>query len=120
MRSEGSEGRGGQRFRVKLIRIDERFEDQNRDETVRGEKMQTQELFDKIQSLPPKKIAVVEDFVEFLRYRDDDILLRAAAAKLSEKSFQKVWDNQDDAEYDNLSGSSAGDHRKGVAYQIIN
>ena len=64
--------------------------------------MQTQELFDKIQSLPPKKIAVVEDFVEFLRYRDDDILLRAAAAKLSEKSFQKVWDNQDDAEYDNL------------------
>jgi hypothetical protein len=64
--------------------------------------MQPQELFDKIQKLPPEKIAVVEDFVEFLRHRDDDIHLTAAAAKLSEKSFQKVWDNQDDAEYDNL------------------
>ncbi|MCK5229527.1 MAG: hypothetical protein KAR13_04635 [Desulfobulbaceae bacterium] len=61
-----------------------------------------QELLDKIRTLPPGKIAVVEDFVEFLRHRDDDILLTAAAAKLSEKSFQQVWDNQDDAEYDNL------------------
>jgi len=25
-----------------------------------------------------------------------------AAGKLSEKSFQKVWDNPEDAEYDNL------------------
>ena len=64
--------------------------------------MQPQELFDKIQKLPPEKIAVVEDFVEFLRHRDGDTLLTAAAAKLSEKSFQKVWDNPDDAEYDHL------------------
>lgn len=64
--------------------------------------MQTQELFDKIQSLPPEKIAVIEDFVEFLRQRDDDHHLTAAAAKLSKKSFQNVWDNPDDAEYDNL------------------
>jgi hypothetical protein len=64
--------------------------------------MQPQELIEKIRSLPPEKIAVVEDFVEFLRQRDDDTLLTAAAAKLSEKSFQKVWDNPDDAEYDNL------------------
>ena len=61
-----------------------------------------QELVDKIRTLPPEKIAVVEDFVEFLRHRDDDILLTAAATKLSEKSFQKVWDNPEDAEYDNL------------------
>jgi len=45
---------------------------------------------------------VVEDFIEFLRYRDEETLLSTAAAKLSEKSFQKVWDNPDDAEYDNL------------------
>jgi hypothetical protein len=64
--------------------------------------MQTQELFDKIQSLPPEKIAVIEDFVEFLRHRDDDRHLTAAAGKLSEASFQQVWDNPDDAEYDNL------------------
>ncbi len=61
-----------------------------------------QELVDKIRNLPPEKIAVVEDFVEFLQHRDDSILLTAAATKLSEKSFQKVWDNKDDAEYDNL------------------
>ena len=64
--------------------------------------MQPQELFEKIRTLPPEKIAVVEDFVEFLRHRDDDIHLTVAAATLSEKSFQKVWDNPDDAEYDNL------------------
>jgi hypothetical protein len=64
--------------------------------------MQVQELFNKIKKLPPEKVAVVEDFVEFLHYRDNDILLTAAAAKLSEKSFQKVWDNSEDAEYDNL------------------
>ena len=48
-----------------------------------------QELVNKIRSLPPEKIAVVDDFIEFLRHRDDD-------------SFKKVWDNPDDAEYDNL------------------
>lgn len=64
--------------------------------------MHAQELFEKIQSLPPAKIAVVEDFVEFLRQRDDDAFLIRAAAKLSEKSFQKVWDNKDDAAYDSL------------------
>lgn len=61
-----------------------------------------QELVNKIRTLPPDKIAVVDDFIEFLRHRDDDTLLSAASAKLSEKSFQKVWDNPDDAEYDNL------------------
>lgn len=64
--------------------------------------MQAQGLFNKIKRVPPEKIAVVEDFVQFLHYRDNDILLTAAAAKLLEKSFQKVWDNPEDAEYDNL------------------
>jgi len=68
--------------------------------------MQQQELFDKIRTLPPEQIAVVEDFIDFLRHRDADTLLSAAATKLSEKSFQKVWDNPDDAEYDNLSLAS--------------
>jgi len=64
--------------------------------------MHAQELIEKIQSLPPEKIAVIEDFVEFLQHRDDENLLIKAAAGLSEKSFQRVWDNPDDAEYDNL------------------
>ncbi len=61
-----------------------------------------QQLINKLRTLPPEKIAVVEDFIEFLRQRDDDRLLTTASARLSEKSFHKVWDNPEDAEYDNL------------------
>jgi len=49
-----------------------------------------------------KKIAVVEDFVEFLRHRDEVDNLVTTAGKFSEKSFQQVWNNPKDAEYDNL------------------
>jgi len=62
----------------------------------------TQELFNKIRRLPPEKVAVVEDFVEFLRHRGEEDTLVKAASKLSEKSFQQAWDNPEDAEYDNL------------------
>ena len=31
-----------------------------------------------------------------------DLLLRAAAGRLSEDAFRAVWDNSDDAEYDRL------------------
>ena len=52
--------------------------------------------------LPPEKVAEVEDFVDFLRQRNDERRLTQAAAKLSEKAFRKVWDNPDDADYDRL------------------
>ena len=58
-------------------------------------------LIQKIQSLPPEKAAEVEDFVDFLRQRDERRLTRAAS-KLSEKAFRRVWDNPDDAAYDRL------------------
>lgn len=58
-------------------------------------------LIQKIRSLPPEKAAEVEDFVDFLRLRDDRRLTRAAT-KLAEKAFRKVWDNPDDAAYDRL------------------
>ena len=63
--------------------------------------MQDKELLDKIKSLPPDKIAEVVDFVDFLSHNDDRLLVDAAA-KISEVSFAAVWDNPDDAEYDNL------------------
>ena len=62
----------------------------------------TQQLFNKIQRLPPEKVAVVDDFVDFLESRGKENSLIKAVEKLSEQSFQKVWDNQEDAEYDNL------------------
>jgi hypothetical protein len=61
-----------------------------------------QTLIDKLRELPPERIAEVEDFVDFLRSRDEDRRLTRAAAKLSEKAFSKIWDNAEDADYDRL------------------
>jgi hypothetical protein len=61
-----------------------------------------QVLFDKIKQLPPQRLAELEDFVDFLRTREDDHRLAAAAAKASEASFSQVWDNDDDAAYDRM------------------
>jgi hypothetical protein len=59
-------------------------------------------LIEKIRSLPPERLAEVEDFVDFLRQRQDDLALSRTTSKLSEDAFRKVWDNPDDAEYDRL------------------
>jgi hypothetical protein len=63
--------------------------------------MQDKELLEKIRALPPDKIAEVVDFVNFLANRDDRLLVDAAS-RLSESAFAAVWNNPDDAEYDNL------------------
>jgi hypothetical protein len=63
--------------------------------------MQDKELLDKIKSLPPEKIAEVVDFVDFLAQRDDRRLVEAAS-RVSEPVFAAIWNNPDDAEYDNL------------------
>ncbi|MCU0291023.1 MAG: hypothetical protein MUF10_03405 [Thermoanaerobaculaceae bacterium] len=59
-------------------------------------------LVSKLRTLPPEKLVEVEDFVDFLRVRDDDRHLVTAAARLSEAAFAAVWDNPDDAAYDQL------------------
>ena len=59
-------------------------------------------LYKKIQNLPPERVAEVEDFVDFLAARDHDRALVYAATRLSEASFAEVWDNADDADYDQL------------------
>ena len=67
-----------------------------------GSSDQARSLIEKIRTLPPERIAEVEDFVDFLRQRSADIQLTQAAAKLSEESFQKVWNNPEDDDYDKL------------------
>ena len=62
---------------------------------------QEQALIEKIRSLPPGKAAEVEDFVDFLAQRDDARLTRAAS-RLSQEAFEKIWDNPEDAVYDDL------------------
>ncbi len=61
---------------------------------------QKRTLIDKLDELPPERVVEVEDFVDFLRSRDPN--LTQAAGKVSEASFKKVWDNTDDAAYDQL------------------
>jgi hypothetical protein len=60
------------------------------------------DLFTKIQQLPPDKITEVEDFVDFLRSKSEDRITAQAVTRLSERAFTEIWDNSDDAEYDNL------------------
>ncbi|WP_341739941.1 toxin-antitoxin system, antitoxin component, Xre family protein [Microcoleus sp. CAWBG640] len=59
-------------------------------------------LMEKIRSLPPDKITVLEDFLDFLLTRSEAHLLVYNATKLSEAAFAKIWDNPEDAEYDEL------------------
>jgi hypothetical protein len=59
-------------------------------------------LIEKLKALPPQRQAEVEDFVDFLRSREDDQHLVTAATKTAEPAFAQVWDNDDDAEYDRL------------------
>ena len=61
-----------------------------------------QALIEKLKRLPPERIAEVEDFVDFLHSRDEARGLMRATMKSSEASFAKVWDNEDDAAYDQL------------------
>jgi len=66
------------------------------------ERNHIRELIDKLEALPPERIAEVEDFVDFLKSRDTDRQLTRAAAKAAEPAFATVWDNPDDAAYDAL------------------
>lgn len=59
-------------------------------------------LIEKIRELPPERIDEIEDFIDFLAYREEDRRLVKAAAKLSEGPLRKVWDNPDDAIFDKL------------------
>ncbi|HEX3231435.1 MAG TPA: DUF2281 domain-containing protein [Pyrinomonadaceae bacterium] len=63
--------------------------------------MRDEDLIQKIRALPPDKFAEVVDFVDFLANRDERLLVDAAS-KISEPAFAAVWDNPDDAKYDNL------------------
>jgi hypothetical protein len=60
------------------------------------------ELIEKLEALPPERIAEVEDFVDFLNSRSTDRRLTQAASQAAEPSFAQVWDNPDDAVYDQL------------------
>lgn len=55
-----------------------------------------------IDTLPENIVVEVYDFVRFLEIRKDRELLQKVSQALSEKSFNKIWDNKEDAVYDSL------------------
>ena len=61
-----------------------------------------EELLAKIRRLAPERVAEVEDFVDFLRQRDEERGLTEVASRLSEAAFARIWENPDDADYDRL------------------
>ncbi len=63
---------------------------------------QIQQIQEKLGGLTPDRLAEVEDFIDFLQQRDQEMLLRNSYSQLSEDAFNNVWDNDDDAIYDKL------------------
>jgi hypothetical protein len=63
-----------------------------------------QRLLEKIHKLPSNKIKKLENFIDFLAFSDteSDHKIVMAASQMSNVSFAKIWDNPEDAEYDNL------------------
>jgi len=55
-----------------------------------------------IEKLPENLLEEVFDFIRFLEIKREKILLARASQKLSMTSFEKVWDNEEDAVYDSL------------------
>lgn len=55
-----------------------------------------------IDKLPENMLTEIYDFVRFLEIKNERELLVKASQKLSESSFEKVWDNEEDAAYDSL------------------
>ena len=60
------------------------------------------QIQEKLSRLSPERLMEVEDFIDFLRQRDQDQYLRQTYAQMSEEAFNQIWDNDDDAVYDKL------------------
>lgn len=61
-----------------------------------------QALIEKIQTLSPERLGEVEDFVDFLRMREQRRALTHAATEVNAPAFAAVWDNPEDSTYDAL------------------
>jgi hypothetical protein len=66
------------------------------------ERNHVQALIGKLELLPPERVNEVEDFIDFIKQRNQDRQLTQAARRLAEQSFANAWDNPDDAIYDQL------------------
>ena len=71
--------------------------------TIQSDVKSEQRILEKIRKLPFDKIVELENFIDFLYQRSNTSqALVTTSTKLSEASFAKIWDNSEDAAYDNL------------------
>ena len=64
--------------------------------------MDKQIILSKLDALPPNQLKEVEEFIDFLCYKNEQHSLTQEAMKLSEPAFRRVWDNEEDSVYDQL------------------
>jgi len=68
-----------------------------------GRNMSVKDLIkEEVDRLPENALAEVLDFIQFLELKAERDIFVKASQKLSERSFDKIWSNQEDAVYDNL------------------
>lgn len=59
-------------------------------------------LLKKVKHLSFEQMQQVEEFIDSLNSENYEQVLILSSTKLSESSFNKVWDNPEDAVYDDL------------------
>jgi len=65
--------------------------------------MSVKEMIKKeIDKLPENLLAEVFDFIQFLESKREKTSLARASQEMSMTSFEKIWDNKEDAVYDSL------------------
>jgi hypothetical protein len=71
--------------------------------TIQSDVKSEQRILEKIRKLPFDKIVELENFIDLLyQSPNSSQALVTTSTKLSEASFAKIWDNPEDAAYDNL------------------
>ena len=60
------------------------------------------QVVDKLQTVSPERAGEVKGSVDSLSQRDDDRRLSREAMVFSQLVLNAIWDNPDDAEYDEL------------------
>jgi hypothetical protein len=63
---------------------------------------QIEQVAHKLQTLSQERITEVEDFIDSLKQRDEGLQLTRHAMKLTEPLLASLWNNTEDAEYDQL------------------
>lgn len=59
-------------------------------------------ILDKVHQLFTEQMIEVEEFIDSLRQNDLDTELTLASTKIAESVFDKIWNNPEDADYDDL------------------